>query len=115
MITIAYLQDPAHGWFEVPVSLVSELGIGREISAYSYVSRDGLTAYLEEDMDALRFHHAMQRKGIEYKTNESVCHGQSFVRRLPSWKSVASLFAAEDMPAPAPRAGQTLDLFGGAQ
>ena len=33
---IRFICDASHGWGEVPMSLIDELGIGGEISNYSY-------------------------------------------------------------------------------
>lgn len=43
--------DPGHGWLAVPVAELYDLGIAQKISRYSYISRDGRLAYLEEDCD----------------------------------------------------------------
>lgn len=111
MINIAYLQDPGHGWFEVPMELIKSLNIAHKISAYSYLSRDGSIAYLEEDCDASVFHNAMKARGLEYKLKENHCNGDSFIRRLPGWQKVAPLFAADDLPPIPVGIGGTLALF----
>ena len=36
MKTFDYIQDPGHGWVKVPIKLLVELGIYKEISSYSY-------------------------------------------------------------------------------
>lgn len=43
-------EDNRHGWFEIPIQDLFELGIADKISSYSYM-RDGM-AFLEEDCDA---------------------------------------------------------------
>ena len=77
-------SDPSHGWIEVPVADLQELGVSLDkISNYSYVSND--TLFLEEDCDAGVFLEAFRAKHkrdpeITFKdTND-----QSFVRRLSS-------------------------------
>lgn len=60
MKTFDYIQDPGHGWIKIPVKLLVELGIQKEISPYSYY-RDGF-AYLEEDSDAGIFIEAFHNK-----------------------------------------------------
>jgi hypothetical protein len=45
-------SDPGHAWLAVKLSEIKMLGIETEISSYSYVK--GKTAYLEEEIDALR-------------------------------------------------------------
>lgn len=42
-------EDPGHGWLQVPLAELKELGILNKISMYSYT--DGEYAYLEEDCD----------------------------------------------------------------
>ena len=44
-------NDPAHGWLEVPLAKVIEMGV--EISEFSY--QDDVNAYLEEDSDAPKY------------------------------------------------------------
>lgn len=41
--------DPGHGWLQVSLAKVRDLGIADKISSYSYISRDSV--YLEEDCD----------------------------------------------------------------
>ena len=60
-----FISDPGHGWLEVPLSELVELGIAQEISSFSYQSKDGNLVYLEEDCDLGRFADA---KGWSQKT-----------------------------------------------
>jgi hypothetical protein len=46
-------EDAGHGWLQVPHSLISKLGISKQITGYSY--RDIHYAYLEEDCDLSTF------------------------------------------------------------
>lgn len=46
---LRFISDPGHGWLEVPLALLKDLGIDRNITPYSYLN-NGL-AYLEEDCD----------------------------------------------------------------
>ena len=62
-ITLTLHEDAAHGWIECPKSLLTRLGIEREITFYSYM--DGGLAYLEEDCDAPRLLAACKAAGIE--------------------------------------------------
>ncbi len=48
-------DDAAHGWLRVPVAHLKSLKIASDISNYSYVSPNGLDAYLEEDQDLTVF------------------------------------------------------------
>ena len=56
-----FISDPGHGWCEVELDFVRELGIWDKISSYSYVKGD--FAYLEEDCDYAAFHNAMKLRG----------------------------------------------------
>ena len=59
-----YYQDPAHGWIEVPLATVDDLGIADQVSSYSY--RHAGFAYLEEDCDAGAFLRAYRgRYGVD--------------------------------------------------
>jgi hypothetical protein len=50
---LQFIEDPGHGWLEVPIAQVHALGITNKISGYSY--RKGTMAYLEEDCDFSTF------------------------------------------------------------
>lgn len=58
-----FISDPGHGWLEVPITLIEQLGIKSRISAYSYIK--GHMAYLEEDCDAVEFIRAARAAGIQ--------------------------------------------------
>lgn len=77
-------QDPGHGWIEVPMSEIRELGIADKISTYSYQSRDGRIAYLEEDCDAGEFINArkLQRSEVE----DVHYNHEVFIRALPRFQ-----------------------------
>ena len=60
MSKFVFHSDPGHGWLQVPKKLIRELGIGKEISSYSYQDEDFL--YLEEDCDAVLFIEAYVKK-----------------------------------------------------
>lgn len=57
-----YHEDPGHGWLQVPSQLIADLGIAKEISRSSYISRDGSLVYLEEDSDMPKFIKEAQKK-----------------------------------------------------
>ena len=52
-MNLRYIQDPGHGWLEVPETMLAELGIANKITDYSY--RRGTMVYLEEDLDMRTF------------------------------------------------------------
>lgn len=55
-----FYEDPGHGWLKVPLTLLKELQIEKEISYFSYY-RKGYV-YLEEDSDLSKFINAMQER-----------------------------------------------------
>jgi len=55
---LRYIQDPAHGWLEVPRGLLQVLGIEHTITSYSYQKGDRV--YLEEDLDMIKFVRAIK-------------------------------------------------------
>jgi hypothetical protein len=60
MKTFDYIQDPAHGWVKVPAQLLTELGIHRQITSFSYYRN--AFVYLEEDGDTALFFNAYRAK-----------------------------------------------------
>lgn len=76
--------DPGHGWLEVQKSELKRLGIADKVSGYSYQSRDGTTAYLEEDCDASLYTRALGLRFADCREIHS--NDDSFVRSLPSYR-----------------------------
>lgn len=68
-------EDAGHGWLEVPHSGIVALKLQHLITGYSY--RDGDTAYLEEDYDALLFIKAYLRhigkSEEDYQAFNAIC------------------------------------------
>ena len=81
MLTLDYLQDPAHGWIAADIQSLRAYGLTDKVSAYSY--RDGDTVWLEEDCDAGLYIRALQSAGIPYRIIETHTNNDAFVRRLP--------------------------------
>jgi len=82
---IKFYADPAHGWGEVPMSMIKELCIEDQISHYSYMKGD--MAYLEEDCDLSVFLRALESRGMGYpKFVEIHTNNDSPVRRYQSFK-----------------------------
>ncbi len=85
--TFISYSDAGHGWVAVPVKLLQELGIDKQITSYSYLSHAGTTAYLEEDNDATLFSKAYKEKyGKDFAYEERIHDGSSPIRRYPSYK-----------------------------
>ena len=55
-----FIEDPGHGWLEVPISELKILDIQDQISDCSYMKGD--KAYLEEDCDMAIFVEAYEKK-----------------------------------------------------
>ena len=53
MKAYTFISDPGHGWLNVKLDELRELGIADQITPYSY--RDGDCAWLEEDCDLSTF------------------------------------------------------------
>lgn len=53
-----FYSDPAHGWVKVPLKLLKELKIEKNISYCSYYRKGHV--YLEEDSDLKKFIDAMK-------------------------------------------------------
>ena len=70
MKTYTFHQDPGHGWLEVPVTDLQELGLSiGDFTKYSY--RRGENVYLEEDLDAGVFvnaYEAMHGQEVKYRS-----------------------------------------------
>jgi hypothetical protein len=80
-----FLQDPGHGWVAVPLKDLAELGLSRQdFSAYSYESKAGTVAYLEEDCDAPKFiAHFEKRFDHKPALVEKHTNNRSHVRSMP--------------------------------
>lgn len=79
-------NDPGHGWIKVPTRLLIELDIDQVISSFSYLSRDGKNAFLEEDCDATLFIDAMRERGIEPEFRDNYADNRSKVRCYPGYQ-----------------------------
>jgi hypothetical protein len=70
MTIYRFINDPGHGWLEVPVGELNALGIINAISPYSY--QNGRMAYLEEDCDYTTFVLAWEREhGIKWNHEQN--------------------------------------------
>lgn len=79
--TYTFYNDPGHGWLEVTVVELEQLGIDDKISQFSY--REGNHAYLEEDCDAPKFLAAYREKhGMGPPIQEAYTNKESFIRRM---------------------------------
>ena len=67
MKLITIYTDPSHGWAKVTLKQLIRLNIADKISTYSYIHKNGLNAYLEEDCDLSTYLKALDAKGIQYQ------------------------------------------------
>ena len=82
MQTYRYIQDPSHGWIEVPLEELEN--IAYKISRYSYMNPKTGKAYLEEDCDAAIFIKKLKDTDTPYEIKE-VHQEHTFIRNLPSF------------------------------
>jgi len=83
MTKFFFHSDPGHGWLQVPMNLIDDLGLRPLISHYSYRDPTNTYAYLEEDCDAPKF---IKVYGETYGTPEVEfvsSSRDSFIRSLP--------------------------------
>lgn len=82
-IKIQFISDPGHGWAEVPMQLIRDLGIADQISSFSY--RLGDTAYLEEDCDAALLIRTLHSRDIPYTVSDREDAVMSEIRSYPRY------------------------------
>ena len=75
-------SDAAHGWLQVPVYLVKE--IGYRPTACSYIDRRGFFYYLEEDEDTTSFLRMAAKAGISSSITERNHLARCFIRSFPN-------------------------------
>jgi hypothetical protein len=80
MKSITIYTDAGHGWAKVSLKELSRLNIIDKISSYSYIHKNGLYAYLEEDCDLSTYLKALDAKGIQYKFIEKHTDKSSKIR-----------------------------------
>ena len=83
MQTYRYIQDPGHGWIEVPLDELEN--IAYKISRYSYMDKRTGKAYLEEDCDAAIFIKKLKDTDTPYEIKE-VHQEHTFIRNLPRFE-----------------------------
>ena len=83
MQTYRYIQDPSHGWIEVPLEELEN--IAYKISRYSYMDHKTGKAYLEEDCDAAIFIKKLKDTDTPYEIKE-VHQEHTFIRNLPRFE-----------------------------
>lgn len=85
------IEDPGHGWLEVPTLELVSLGISEKISAFSYQSVDRELSYLEEDCDLGTFAIAKGwSQATAYKNWRTEYQENTFIRGLKSYSPVTA-------------------------
>jgi len=84
-LRVDFLSDPGHGWAQVPMEVLQQLGIEDRISDCSYL-RDGY-AYLEEDLDWSTFVEAAAAAGMVVTVREHHTDRLSRVRNYAHYTS----------------------------
>ena len=79
--------DPGHGWLEVGLQELHDLGIYDQITAYSYVKGD--RAYLEEDCDAGTFIRALKAQGQDFQYNTVNTNNDHWIRHCRRFPQAA--------------------------
>ena len=80
MKSIILYTDPSHGWAKVSLKELSRLNILDKISSYSYIHKNGLYAYLEEDCDLSTYLKALDDKGVKFRIIEKHTNKSSKIR-----------------------------------
>ena len=80
MKSIILYTDPSHGWAKVSLKELLKLNIMDKISSYSYIHKNGLYAYLEEDVDLSTYLKALDDKGIKFRMIEKHTDKSSKIR-----------------------------------
>ena len=80
MKSITIYTDPSHGWAKVSLKELLKLNIIDKISSYSYIHKNGLYVYLEEDVDLSTYLKALDDKGIKFRMIEKHTNKSSKIR-----------------------------------
>lgn len=80
MKSITIYTDPSHGWAKVSLNELLKLNILDKISTYSYIHKNGINAYLEEDCDLSLYLKALDDKGIKFRIIEKHTNKSSKIR-----------------------------------
>lgn len=81
-LTLRYIEDPGHGWAEVPETLCKSLDLGTD-----FTQRNG-QMYLEEDCEMQELESALTSAGYDW--SYSACYVDDFDAWLdgPAWPEI---------------------------
>lgn len=91
-----FFSDPAHGWLEMPVSIVKELNLGMcQISEFSYYNKETKLVYVEQDCDLINVKREYEKKFNQKLLDpDRIVHidldENNFIRKLPSYVTITS-------------------------
>ena len=91
-----FFSDPAHGWLEMPVSIVKELNLGMcQISEFSYYNKETKLVYVEQDCDLINVKREYEKKfNQKLLDHDRIVHidldENNFIRKLPSYVTITS-------------------------
>lgn len=82
-ITLNKYNDPGHGWYALPIGLITKLKL--DLSMYSKVTcnRKGTVLFFEEDCEFKPIIEQLQKNNIKINIKEFHCNKQSKVRNFP--------------------------------
>lgn len=83
--TAIYYTDAGHGWAKVKKSVLTNLGIDKDISAYSYQRGD--YAYLEEDRDLALLHERLADNNTTMKLVQRHTDKESRIRSYERYQA----------------------------
>jgi hypothetical protein len=78
-----FYEDSGHGWLEVPVQELQDLGIQERITAFSYLYKGKV--YLEEDRDAGTFLDIRNNLPKKAEIHNCYFNGMCFIREYPHY------------------------------
>ena len=90
-LKLTHYSDAGHGWIAVKRTVLIQLGIADKISQYSYQSKTGSTAYLEEDSDASKLVNALKAQGIDFAIDHVDNGDRSRIRSMPRYETYPTL------------------------
>lgn len=85
ILNLRFFNDPGHGWLEVAMVHIIELGLADKISDYSYMRED--FAYLEEDCDMFMFIKEAENNGILVNCISHYTNTDSEIRNYARYSS----------------------------
>jgi len=83
--TVTMYSDPSHAWAKVKRQVLVNLGIDKDVSAYSYQYKDNV--YLEEDCDLHLLYQRLLKDEVRMKFVEKHSEKPSRIRNYESYQA----------------------------